>query len=405
MKKVAIITPSLAKGGVERVVVEEAKYLRDYFDITMIVMDSFRVDYPYDGKIVKLHLDWENRSIVNRVYNLIKAVVKLKRLKDKEEFDLVISHGELANIPNILSKGNNIIVIHENRFYAKKDFQGNTLNRVLKFFYSSKSIKRVIGVSYGIIDELIKREIIQREKAKNIYNPFDIYYIQQKVSNNPKNNIEDILNPFISTAGRLTHQKGQWYLLRVFHELKKRGLNLSLVILGIGELEKTLIDYAKELGLSVYSRDSKWRGDYDVYFLGFREDIFEILHSSKLFVMTSLWEGFGNTIVEAMACGVPTVVSDCPSGPREIVAPTFNSSDDGYPYCEYGMLLPPFENRFISTNEPLSDIEKVWIDSIDSLLKDENRLQNLSQRGLKRVQYFSKDRIMQEWVRVIEDSL
>ena len=60
---------------------------------------------------------------------------------------------------------------------------------------------------------------------------------------------------------------------------------------------------------------------------------------------------------------------------------------------------------FISTNEPLSDIEKVWIDSIDSLLKDENRLQNLSQRGLKRVQYFSKDRIMQEWVRVIEDSL
>ena len=405
MKKIAIITPSLAKGGVERVVVEEAKYLRDYFDVTLIVMDSFRVDYPYDGKIVELYLNWENRSIINRVYNLIKAVVKLKRLKKKERFDLIISHGELANIPNILSKGRNIIVIHENRFSAKKDFQGDILNRVLRFFYSSKYIKRVIGVSRGIIDDLIDRGIIQKEKSRYIYNPFNIDYIQKKISNTIQSNIKNISNPFISTAGRLTHQKGQWYLLRIFKEIKKRNSNLSLVILGIGELEGSLISYAKELGLSVYSRDSQWRDDYDVYFLGFRRDIFEIIYSSKLFIMTSLWEGFGNTIVEAMACGVPTVVSNCPSGPSEIVAPTFYSDKNSYPYCEYGMLLPNFENRFIDSNEPLSDIEKVWIDSIDELLKDERRLQNLSQRGLERAKYFSKDRIMREWIEVIEDSL
>ena len=410
MIKIAQITPSLAKGGIERVVTVLSKELERDFDVTLIVMDSFRTDYVYDGKKRELGLDWENRKLPNRLYNFISAIIRLKRLCKKEKFDIVIAHGELASFPAIIAGIDGLIVVmHEDRLAAKKDLQGRLVNKVMKYLFSKKGLE-IITVSKGIAKSMISIQGMERENIRTIYNG---YYIDEFISESEKE-IEEYRDVFdgsrvITAVGRLINQKGHWYLLRVFAQLKKSvDSNLKLIILGEGILHDKLVTMSKNLKLKTYSafRKDTISNSCDVYFLGFQKNPFKYIANSKLFIMPSIWEGFGNTIVEAMACGTPVMVSDCLSGPAEIVAPDFESGKvkGDYPYSkEYGVLMPPFENRFVDENEPISNVEKIWIETIKSLLNDENKLKELSIKGKKRANDFDIKHISKEWEKLIKD--
>lgn len=409
IKKIAVTVPSLAKGGLERVAVQEAKELEKFYDVTLVVMDSFRVDYPFEGKKVELSVDLENRNILSRAYNLLKAAFKLRRLVVQEKFDLMISHGELSTLPNVLSIDCDMLaVVHENRYAALKDFQGRLVNGILKYLLSSSKVKKVVTVSEGIRDTLVERLDIDGEKIKTIYNPYDIEKIGAMAK--ARGEISSIFEglPLLLTVGRLTMQKGQWYLIRIFAELKRRNPELKLMILGIGELKERLVKLSRELGLNVYEWDKGEKIDlaYDIYFMGFMSNPFEYISVSKLFVMSSLWEGFGNTIVESMACGVPVLTSDCRSGPGEIVAPSFKKrgleADDVYDE-EYGVLMPVFENSFVDAHSRMSEKELLWVDTIEKLLLDEERLNRLRSKGFERANDFSKDIIVSEWKSLIEE--
>jgi glycosyltransferase involved in cell wall biosynthesis len=113
--------------------------------------------------------------------------------------------------------------------------------------------------------------------------------------------------PVILAVGRLTLQKDFPTLIRAFARLRARR-SARLVILGEGELRDELEALVAELGLTA-----------DVALPGFVDNPFSWMRGSALFVLSSAWEGFGNVLVEAMACGTPVVSTDCPSGPAEIL--------------------------------------------------------------------------------------
>ena len=219
-KKIAIITPLLANGGLEKVAVTGAEELRKYYDVTLIVMDSYRIDYPYSGKMIDLKVALVGRGIFKRLYNMLISTLKLRKLKKKYGFDLVISHGELASLPNVFSGGKrNILVVHENRFAALKDMQGKFVNKMIKYIYSAKSISKIITVSEGIRKSFIDILALENEKVLTIHNPYEI----DKIKKLAKENVEIVFSsPILISAGRLTQAKGQWYLLRIFKELKKK---------------------------------------------------------------------------------------------------------------------------------------------------------------------------------------
>jgi glycosyltransferase involved in cell wall biosynthesis len=410
-KKIALITPSLAKGGIEKVVVVSAAELEKYYDVTVIVMDTFRTDYPYEGRIIDLGLSWEDRRIIPRLMNFAKAVSRLRKIKKEEQFDLVIGHGELASFPNILSGGKrNLVVVHENRFAAKKDLQGMVVNKLLRLLFTAKNVLRIVTVSEGIRQSFLERFGIAEEKIVTIHNPYDIDTLKSLSAEHLEPRYETLFtHPVLVAAGRLIPAKGQWYLLRVFAALKQKDPHMKLVILGEAasrsDLGEKLIVLSRALGLKTYSvwEEERFDASYDVYFLGFHQNPFKYMAASRLFVMTSVWEGFGNTIVEAMACGTPVISSDCPSGPGEIIAPRLKqkglTADN--PVEEYGILMPPFENRFVEADEPLNETEKLWVEQLYSLLHDEERLEHLSRKGLQRAEAFRTKTIMQEWQRVI----
>jgi glycosyltransferase involved in cell wall biosynthesis len=123
---------------------------------------------------------------------------------------------------------------------------------------------------------------------------------------------DSLSTPRIVSVGRLVPQKAFHDLIHAFAKVSKRNRG-SLTIFGIGPLENDLRQVAREHGV-----------EDRVYLPGFEDNPFWYMAQAECFALSSVAEGFGLVIVEAMACGTPVVVTDCPSGPSEIVQDRIN---------------------------------------------------------------------------------
>jgi glycosyltransferase involved in cell wall biosynthesis len=133
----------------------------------------------------------------------------------------------------------------------------------------------------------------------------------------------------------------------------------------------------------------------DVLFTGHQINPFQFLKKADVFVFPSIWEGFGNAIVEAMACGLPIVSADCPTGPREILLDEKNDN-------KYGVLLRPFELNFNQTNHYTTSLHECWAEKIIELLNDKNKMEFYKNQSLKRGMDFTIERSTKKWLDIIE---
>ena len=145
---------------------------------------------------------------------------------------------------------------------------------------------------------------LDRGRIRVIHNPIDLAAIQRLAGEalpRPQ------ARPFIVTAGRLEYQKGHDILLKAFAG-SRAAKDFDLVILGRGSLEADLKRQAAQLGIGA-----------GVIFPGFAVNPWAWLSKAALFVLPSRWEGFPSVVAEALACGVPALVTACDYGPREVV--------------------------------------------------------------------------------------
>ena len=166
----------------------------------------------------------------------------------------------------------------------------------------------VVAVSDGVAEDLAHFLGLDRARITRIYNPIFLpASVARAEGVTPHPWFEPGQPPVLIGAGRLTAQKDFETLMRAF-ALVRSVRSARLLILGQGEQRPQLLALADRLGVGA-----------DVALPGFVADLYTYLERASVFVLSSRWEGFGNVLVEAMACGIPVVSTDCPSGPREIL--------------------------------------------------------------------------------------
>jgi glycosyltransferase involved in cell wall biosynthesis len=243
---------------------------------------------------------------VGRIASLPLQAAELAARFKRDEIEVGVSFLQRSNAVNVLSRkfGNPAkVVLSEQNFaqdvYPEDTFAGRTMRRLISKTYpradrvmaTSRDVKtglEELGVPGGIIDIA--------------YNPIEI---PASLGSEPR--VLGARTPIIATVGRLVDLKDHPTLIRGFALLRETH-DATLQIVGVGANHDRLVALAAELGV----------GDA-VHFLGWRDNPSEVLQESDVFALSSVTEGFGIVLVEALACGLPSVSTDCKGGPREIL--------------------------------------------------------------------------------------
>lgn len=394
---IAFIIPTLGNGGAERVMSYLTHSLSDNCKKYIFTYDISSQDYVYDGEIVKLDLDFKHTVGSNpflKIYSYIKRVKELKRAKKKYDIDIAISFLGDANIPNILSRGHEKVIISVRNFKSMElNHKIPRLEKLGILFLYNKADK-IISVSKEIKEDLVQNFNVASRKVDVINNLYDIETIQQK-------SLEPVDDKFIGTddspilisAGRLCPQKGFTNLIRVFKAVLAQSPKATLIIMGRGELEKDLKKQVDDLNISDR-----------IMFLNFQKNPFKLIKNANLFILSSHFEGFPNILVEAMICQTPVLSTDCQSGPKEILTTSNDITNKvtKFSFEEYGVLVPVCENRLSKDiHEDLDKSELMLKEAIITLLDKKELREKYSEKGLERAKDFSIDQIINHWKDII----
>lgn len=173
----------------------------------------------------------------------------------------------------------------------------------------------IVAVSDGVADELTEHAGVPGSRIATVYNPVVGSFLETRA--------RDAMDhpwfapgqpPVIIGAGALKPQKDFPTLIRAFARVRERRPARLVILGGIRNPGKDT-EYVEELR----SLPSALGVADDVDFTGFVTNPFAYMSRADLFVLSSRWEGLGNVLIEALACGCPAVSTDCPSGPAEIL--------------------------------------------------------------------------------------
>ncbi|MDR2179736.1 MAG: glycosyltransferase [Synergistaceae bacterium] len=221
-----------------------------------------------------------------------------------------------------------------------------------------------VCISQGVAEEMKSLGLMEPEKIRVIYNPVVTEELSAQMEaplNHPW--FEEGARVILG-VGRLGSQKDFATLIRAFGLLSPRRPELRLLILGEGRQRAMLEKILREENLED-------RGSLP----GYVPNPYPYMKRAALFVMTSRFEGFGNVVAEALACGCPVVSTDCKSGPAEIL-------DNG----KYGCLA--------KTGDP-SDVARAMEEALQHPLPGEELK--------RRAGFFSEGRAVGEYKRLFDD--
>jgi glycosyltransferase involved in cell wall biosynthesis len=297
----------------------------------------------------------------------LKALLSLVWLIFREKPDIVHTHSSKAGILGRMAAKINFVphIIHTPHGHVFYGHFGAFASRI--FLWVEKLLSRItdrmVALTDGEMDDYINLSVCSPQKLLKIHSGVDVKQFKQSNGNMVEKRRSlglDQNGKIVGFVGWLLPIKGPGYLLKAMDYVWQEYPDTALVFVGKGDLDMDL--RAQALKVSANGR---------VKFLGWREDIDEIMPVFDMLVLPSLNEGMGRVLVEAMAAGKPVVASRT-GGIPDLVW-----------HGETGYLVPPAD-------------EKALADGIKKLLDDAGRAWEMGQQGKKRCQQFSLEAMIEK---------
>ena len=269
------------------------------YSITFITLEKPRIKYYLKNKI-QIHIIKKKRTIYS-IFEIRKLVFKNRNNFSKIIF---ISNQHFANVISVISLASinwiKLILIERNN-PIELDYSNKLKDKIIKILIkiTYRFSNRIISISKELGKDLEK---LCDKKVITIYNPsFDKNIFKFANKKIIKKNYKIILN-----VARYEKQKNHLMLLESFKNIHK-DINAKLLLVGYGAEKEKIIEYinANKLRKKVLLISTK--------------NVFNYYKVADLFVLTSIYEGFGNVLVEAGMFRIPIISTNCKSGPKEIL--------------------------------------------------------------------------------------
>lgn len=312
MKKITFLISSLAGGGAEGVCVNIANGLAENgWLVDLVILHTNNAVY-LDRVSTKVNL------IILGVNNARHASIPLlKYIHRNKPKKILVFNYELAVLAVMLRSifkfntkiiARNINTFSKNTSQSKKLWYRYVVKPLIDYFYCKTD--HIINQCQAMCDDLLTVYPQLINKTSVIYNPV-AKHLEEYSCNHDLNTITK--QDYLLCVGRLEKQKAFHYAIEAFSSLNKIYPALRLKIIGQGSLENELKQLAIELNI-----------DNKIDFEGFQSDMIPYYLNAKATILTSLYEGFPNVLIESITLGTPIIAFDCPSGPREIIKPELN---------------------------------------------------------------------------------
>jgi glycosyltransferase involved in cell wall biosynthesis len=356
--RITLVIEALGGGGAERVVSVMSDYWAKHGqEVTLITLalekEDFYTLHPQIHRIA-LGLRGPSPSFLDAIRNNVMRVKGLRHAIKTSRPDCVLSLLDTTNVLTLAATlGLKLPIIACEHTDPRQGTLRPVWQWLRRLFYPRAAALVVLTESVRCWAE----RLVERKAVYVIPNSIPAAAIQHNGARHARDS-----GGTISAMGRLVALKGFDMLLEAFSRCADKHRDWSLIILGEGAERSRLENLARELGIADRVRMP-----------GLMHDPFRILRETDLFVLSSRREGFPMALVEAMACGLPVIAADCPSGPRDIIR-------DGVD----GVLVPP------------SDVDALTA-AMDRLMTDQVERQRLGAKAPEVTERFSIDKVMEKW--------
>ncbi|MBT8394070.1 MAG: glycosyltransferase family 4 protein [Bacteroidia bacterium] len=360
-RKIAFIIQSLGLGGAQRVISTLANNFIESYKVTIITFINEEPFYKLNNNIQVISCYEEMNPSSNSLEALRSNYLLFKKVNSivkNNKFDILIGFMTTANVlTTMVGRLNKLPVIISERTnpYHQKLPKSWKFLRTISYRFSNMLVVQSEVIKYYFEGNIPENKLVI------LPNPLSIEFSNKRLLNNSSEKKNIILS-----VGRLVKSKSFDVLIRAFAQTNYT--KWELWIAGDGPEFNNLLKLTIELNLR-----------RNVKLLGLVKDISTLYNSSKIFAFSSTFEGFPNTLIEAMHFGLACISTDCPTGPSELI-------QDG----ENGYLVP------------INDIDLMSLKMSD-LMESDSTIQDFGNKSVVAVQSFEEQNVVAKWKKIINN--
>ena len=407
--KIGFIIDNLYGGGAERAEINIMNALSEHHDITAIVYRNYNEEKNYslrsEVRLVYINPRFPTDSPLAYL-NWAERIIRMKQIRKQERFDVVISFLDGGNAYNVLTACGEKTVISVRNLISKSGKHRVPSIISPDHVFIQTAARRlqnradiIICVSEDVARDQIQFFHADIRKTKVIQNFVDAEMVRCWAER--KNSDCDFLrfvashDVLFGNSGRLAYQKGQWHLIKAFSEVVREYPGAGLFIVGEGKLEKLLKEAIRDYGL-----------EGNVMLCGYQTNPMQYLKYADWLVHSALYEGMSNTVLEAMALGLPVICTDC-AGTRELLTPErpYGETVKTLLFGDYGIICRLDEDRNNLRSSRMTESEQDLALAMNHVIENPALKEQYEKASLERVKAFSKEIKITEWEAIIKETV